>query len=88
MLRTKLQFLSSNEPINFLLVSIVFCRYFGDVCGIKTTYNDETHAIQRVRVAVCIDRYVSWRSLDKPPPTLQKYNCVCLILLHISFIRN
>ncbi|CAF2056485.1 unnamed protein product, partial [Brassica oleracea] len=30
--------------------NVNFPDVFGDVCDIKTTYNDETHAIQRVVV--------------------------------------
>ncbi|KAG2277383.1 hypothetical protein Bca52824_027073 [Brassica carinata] len=39
-----------------LMLPMFSADVFGDVCDIKTTYKDETHAIQRVVVTVPIDR--------------------------------
>ncbi|WZZ64997.1 hypothetical protein YC2023_076367 [Brassica napus] len=63
--------------------NVNFPDVFGDVCDIKTTYNDETHAIQRVVVTVLIDR-----SHVKHLPTLQKYDRAfleCYLGMHFYF---
>uniref|UniRef100_A0A0D3CAJ5 Uncharacterized protein n=1 Tax=Brassica oleracea var. oleracea TaxID=109376 RepID=A0A0D3CAJ5_BRAOL len=51
---------------------------FGDICCIKTTYNTETQAIQCVMVTIRLDSLLA----GGQPKLL-----VCLIWLHINFIK-
>ncbi|KAF3518042.1 hypothetical protein DY000_02060355 [Brassica cretica] len=53
---TKIVELMEPIPTENFSFHCFFADVFGDVCDIKTTYNDETHAIQRVVVTVLIDR--------------------------------